>query len=271
MTDADNNPSPSGERSDELHLRERAQAGQPSPVARLVQDLLADMNAFGDDADERYQATLKQLRKHPEEAVIELARSESDCHAGDYPTRWALTYAATTLEHRAALPLLKSTVSRPIPPEQNDDPHASTVAEETIIRTTAVDGVGALARKGDEDALDALVEFVDLPSFSIRRAAIQAILASPKGDDLRGRLKKCLPKDERFLLDLKRIDVADAPQVEDPREHLSEAGREARKAASPDLQERSRTETAAKQRAEASREAPPETKGDDGKDDGGED
>ena len=243
----ESNVSPSGEGSDQLQVRER-EAARLSPMGTMVRDLLAKMNAGGDDAEDEYQQALKKLREQPIDAVIELARQECSCRTEDYSTRWAVVYAAAALEHRAALPLLKNIVLTPIPPERNEDPHASTVGEETIIRTTAVDGVAALARRGEEDAVEALKEFVDLPSFSIRRAAIQGLLASPRGDDLRNRLRECLPKDQAFLLDLKRIDVRDAPQVDDPQRHLSEAGRYATKASSPDLQDRRRSQATAERR-----------------------
>ena len=245
----DSNVSPSGEQSDQLQVRER-EAARLSPMGTMVRDLLARMNAGGDDAEEEYQQALKGLRERPLDAVIELARQECSCRAEDYATRWAVVHAAAALEHRAALSLLKNIILTPIPPERNEDPHASTVAEETIIRTTAVDGIAALARRGEEGAVEALQEFVDLPSFSIRRAAIQGLLASPRGDDLRNRLRECLPKDQAFLLDLKRVDVRDAPQVDDPQRHLSDAGRYASKAGSPDLQDRRKSEATAARQAE---------------------
>jgi hypothetical protein len=261
----DSNVSPSGEQSDQLHVRERDTA-HLSPMGAMVRDFLSRMNAGGDDAEEEYQQALRMLRERPFDAAIELARQECSTRPEDYATRWAMVYAAAALEHRAALPLLKNIVLTPIPPERSDDPHASTVAEETIIRTTAVDGIAALARRGEEEAVEALQEFVDLPSFSIRRAAIHGLLASPRGDDLRNRLRECLPKDQVFLLDLKQVDVRDAPQVGDPQRHLSDVGRYANKAGSPDLQDRHKREAAAARQAElhrgeASEEKSPEASG----------
>lgn len=241
---AESNDSPSAEDSDALELKEHQDAAQLSPVGMLVRDLLAKMNAAGEDAEEAYQEALAALRKRPIEAVIELARQECAYCPQDYPTRWAVVYAVTTLEHRAAIPLLKSIVLTPIPPERNRDPHASTVAEETVIRTTAVDGIAFLALQGENEAIEALMEFLDLPSFSIRRATIQGLLGSPKGDDLRDRIARCLPKDQQFLLEIKPIDVRKALQVENPQQHLSEAGRADSKPAPPDARNRRPTKQA---------------------------
>jgi hypothetical protein len=76
----------------------------------------------------------------------------------DYPTRWAHVHAASELRHPAALPFLRNLILTPIPPEESPDPHSfSTVGEETILRTTAVEGIGYLAR-GRADATEMLFE-----------------------------------------------------------------------------------------------------------------
>src|SRR3712207_8247200 len=52
--------------------------------------------------------------------------------------------------------LFRSFVRTPIPLERSKDSHSfSTVAEETILRTTAVDGVEQLAAEGNDDAREA--------------------------------------------------------------------------------------------------------------------
>lgn len=238
MSNSTNDNSPMANDFDSLIVREAAQRQSLSPIGELVRQVLVTMNASGDDAEETYQRSVAAMREHSAGAVIEIARLECMCPASDYATRSALVYAACELEHRAALPLLKSVVLTPIPPEQNSDFHASTVAEETIIRTTAVDGVAILARKGEKDVIDLLFEFLEIPSISIRRAAVQGLLASPQGDDLRGRVAECLPKNQRFLLDLKKLDVQEAAQIKEPQRHLSQKGREDRKPAAPDFNER---------------------------------
>lgn len=244
MSNATNDTSPTADDFDSLKVREAAQPQSLSPVGELVRQVLVTMNASGEDADEAYQRSVAAMREHPVEAVIEIARLESMCLARDYAARSALVYAACELEHRAALPLLKSVVLTPIPPEENADPHASTVTEETIIRTTAVDGVVILARQGDKDVIDLLFDFLDVPSMSIRRAAVQGLLASPQADDLRGRIAECLPKNQRFLLDLKKLDVRKAAQIDDPQQHLSEKGREDKKPVAPELNARGKLQQA---------------------------
>ncbi|MEO8496157.1 MAG: hypothetical protein ABI614_13890 [Planctomycetota bacterium] len=240
MSNFTTDTSPLADDFDSLKVREPAQPQRLSAVGELVRQVLVAMNVSGEDAEESYQRSVAAVRRHPVEAVIEIARMECMCLSTDYAARSALVYAACELEHRAALPLLKSAVLTPIPAERFTDPRSSTVAEETIIRTTAVDGVATLARQGDKDVIDLLFEFLAVPSISIRRAAVQGLLGSPQGDDLRGRIAECLPKDQRFLLDLKKLDVREAAQIDDPRRHLSEKGREDKKPAAPQFNERGR-------------------------------
>ena len=195
-------------------------------VKSLLDNFLAVMNTAGDDAQEKYERALSELRKFPEEVVIEIARAENCSNEFDYPTRWGLIHAASELKHPAALPLLNNIVTTPIPPEHSENPHSySTVAEETILRTTAVEGVRYLAEQGNEDAIKKLFGFLEQNSLSIRRASIQAILAVKKDKATREQLASMLPADQRYLVDIKPMDVRDVQQIDNPERHLSEAGR----------------------------------------------
>jgi hypothetical protein len=203
-------------------------------VRSFLNNFLAVMNATGDDAQEKYESALSELRKFPEEAVIEITRAEDTCNEFDYPTRWGLVHAASELRHLAALPLLTNIVATPIPPEQSQNPHSySTVAEETILRTTAVDGVRYLAEQGNEEAVRRLFGFLEQPSISIRRASVQAILSVKKDKATREQLASMLPADQRFLVEIKPVDVRDVPQVEHPERYLGEAAKRREKKKQP--------------------------------------
>lgn len=170
------------------------------PIAARINNFLAAMNAGGDDAQVRYAAALDAMRAEPEQSVLALAQAEAVCNRTDYPLRWALVYAAAQMNHDAALPYLRNLILTPIPPEQSSAPHSfSTVGKETVLRTTAIEGVGRLAVQGNEAALPALFEFLSIASISVRRASVQAILAvNPK---LRKKAAEALPADHRFLLE----------------------------------------------------------------------
>jgi hypothetical protein len=229
---------PNGPRvSDSLRPRPEARAERPpSPAAVLLANFIAATNAAGDDAEARYQSTLEALRKRADEVVVEIARAEGRCEETDYPTRLALVQAASQLRRPSALAFLRTLVLTPIPAERSPDPHSfSSVGEETILRTIAVEGVGALAADGDKKALAALFEFLEIPSRSVRRAAVQSIYAAPRGRGLRKRMEAALPASQHFLLDLQPIEVGQAPQVKRPQRHLSTAGRKSKTPPAPGL------------------------------------
>ncbi|MBM3527324.1 MAG: hypothetical protein FJX62_04475 [Alphaproteobacteria bacterium] len=206
---------------------------------------LAAINAAGDDADERYKIALAAIREKANDVIIEIARQENHCRARDYATRWGLIYAASELVHPAALPFFRSVVLTPIPPEESSEPHSfSTVAEESILRTTAVDGVARLAADGSKEAVDALFDFLHVPSLSVKRAAVQGLMGVRQGESLRGRIEERLCPEDKFLLDIKPIDVRKVTQISDPERDLSDAGRKSNKPITPDLPDRAaRTDT----------------------------
>ncbi len=217
----DNEGPPSA--SDHLGGTERRRARPPdSPAGILLQNFLVAMNAVGEDAEDTYRRTLADLRKRADLALIEIARAQNDCDRHDYPTRWVHVHAAAELRHPAALPFLL------------DLALYSTVAEETILRTTAVEGIGYLAKERRE-AVEALFECLKQPSLSIRRAAVQSLLKTSRGRSLRSRIANALPEDQRFLLDLKALDVRDVPQIKRPQRHLSKTGSQAGIASAPSL------------------------------------
>lgn len=205
-----------------------------TPNGQRLRRLLEAIEDFGDDAEAYYEEALAETREHAVGVLFEIARALGNCHDDDYPMRWSLTYAAATIATEKALPLLANIAQTPIPEEDSQDSHSfSTVEEETIIRTTAVDGISELAREGVDGATDVLFELLDSPSFSIRRAAVVGLKESPRGEEWVERIADCLPDEERFLLELKRADVRKVEQISDPTRHLSESGREDAKAEPP--------------------------------------
>jgi len=206
---------------DTFVAQERYAVEYAGPFAERINHYLTTLYASGDAAEERNAAALDEFRRDAGEAVIALAKAGACCHEHDYPRRWALVYAAARLEHDAALPYFRELVLTPVPEAQPRGGHGFSAArEETVLRTTAVEGVGRLAARGNRAALKALYEFLDVPSISIRRASIQAVLAvEPKA---RGKLAERIPAEFHYLLDVRTIPVTKAPQVKNPRKHLKD-------------------------------------------------
>lgn len=226
-----------------------------SPAAVLLRNFLRAAGTGGAGAQQSYHTALADLRKHAPDVVVEIARAERACASQDYPTRWMLIYAASQLDNGAALSFLCTVAASPIPPERSKDPHSwSTVAEETILRTTAIDGVARLARRKNPKALASLFEFLTQPSFSVKRAAAQGILAAPNGRKLSSRIANLLPSDQRFILDMKHVDVREVPQVKDPRKHLPERVRSRESAPKPIAKPASSRGAGAKLRPQSNKE-----------------
>jgi hypothetical protein len=223
---------------DTFVARETRATAAAGPFSRRLERYLAALYASGEDSEQRHDRALDDLRSDAGEVVIAIAKAGGCCDSTDYPRRWALVYAATRLEHEAALPYFRELVFAPIPASKRPVGHRNTVArEETILRTTAIDGVARLAARGDKRALEILHEFLRVPSISIRRASVQGILAAEPW--ARDRLAELLPPEHRFLLDVKQLPAPNAPQVRDPTVHLRDPGARPKKPA-PDLPDRTR-------------------------------
>lgn len=206
---------------DTFALRPSAGSSAEGRFAGRVEAYLETLYATGLDADDRHTRALEELRLEPGEAVVALAKAEARCHRRDYPRRWALVYAASRMDHDAALPYLRELVLTPIPTSEARDAHAfSEAREETILRTTAIEGIGRVARRGNKLALAALLEFLDISSISVRRASIQAILAADPA--YRHRIAQRLPPAFHYLLDVRPAKVTEVPQVKDPKKHLKD-------------------------------------------------
>lgn len=191
------------------------------PASVVLSNFLRTMNALGPDAEDNYERALREMKRNASGLTMTIARAEAACPQDNYQLRWGLVYAAVQMHHASTLPFLKKLVLTEIPPEETLTPHSSsTVAEETIIRTTAVEGIGYLAKKGKKEALNSLFEFLTIPSISIRRASVQELLKVDKR--LRAKISSLLPKEFHYLLDVNQKNVKDVPQVKNPRRHLKD-------------------------------------------------
>jgi uncharacterized lipoprotein YbaY len=201
---------------------ERPDPFRNNEASNALRRYLSAMYSQGDDAAEIYRGALEPLRSNPEGVVAEIANAEPMLKETDYPSRWTLIFAASELRHPAALAYLRTVALSRIPTERSSDPHSfSTVTEETILRTTAVEGIGHLARENNQEATDALFQCLARPSLSIRRAAVQQLLQIPGGHQYRERIAAALPEDQHFLLNLRRMDVRDVPQIRNPEQLLA--------------------------------------------------
>jgi hypothetical protein len=228
--------SPNVKHIDILNLEKSRNKPTESNYTLLLENFLQAINNTSDDSEKTYKNALDQLRGHVKEIIVEIIREEAICEQTNYSKRWGLVFAACELKDNYSLPFLKNTVLKPIPDEQSKDPHSlSTIGEETIIRTTAVDGIRSLAELGNKDALRSLFEFLSIPSLSIRRASVQGILSAHKDDNTKKKVLELLPKDQHFIVSLKPMKVQDFQQIDDPEKYLKPRRKTKRDIKAPEL------------------------------------
>jgi len=187
-------------------------SGDRQQYARLSEALEA-MTAGGPNAELVYARMLERL-SDDEAFVTLLLKTHDAVEESAYLDRWALLQLAIDLRHPAAGKYLAQFVRRPIPEERaKDTVHGvSTVTEEVILRTTAIEGLARLFRR-DFDSSKALLEVIRSSDYvAMRRAAWFALVDGGQDDALK-RARKLLEKDGfGWIADLRRIPVEQAEQ-----------------------------------------------------------
>ncbi len=180
---------------------------QISVVAQHVRDAVAQMHTVGDAGS---AATLNILRQNIAQAVPTIEQLYRAAPASNYTERWSLVKVLVDLHHPSALTSLNTIVNTPLPNVQGEGA-PFTLAEETIIRTTAAEEIGRQAGAGQAEALALLLKNCQNPVFSIKQASVQAYLAHG-GPNARATLEKVLPSSEHFVLDIRAIGPAELAQ-----------------------------------------------------------
>jgi hypothetical protein len=170
------------------------------------------MSASGPDAELNYRTTLRALRSDTRAAVAAVADMYRATPEDQYNDRWTQVYLLADLREGPALSVFDDILSTPIPPEKAPGMVTySTVGEEAMIRTTAIEGITRIAARGDREALELLRKHMQHENFSVRRAAIQGYLEA-SGEGARDELRRVLPERDQFILDIRRAGVQDVPQ-----------------------------------------------------------
>lgn len=190
------------------------EADPDEPVYRHLLAAIERMGAAGPEAEERYQEALDRLFRHSEKVVEVIADEYRQLPEDRYLDRWSLIQLLVELAEPASLEFIDDVLSSEIPPERAQDAHTfSTVGEEVMIRTTAVEALTQIAADGHDEALELLRRHAHHDDFSVKRACVQGYLAHG-GQDARQELEEELPKRDHELLDIERVDVREVPQAE---------------------------------------------------------
>jgi hypothetical protein len=187
---------------------------QDKRLNALIVEAANRMGGVGENAEDDYQQALEELRKRGQDALEVIVREYEALPEDRYLDRWSLVQLLSELRQPAATAALNRIITSRIPAEKAKGSHdASTVAEEVIIRTTAVEGVVRLSADGVEEARKILLRHARNRTFSIRRASVQGLLET--GEDADKRELRALLKErgEQSLLRIKRMDVRQVPQA----------------------------------------------------------
>jgi hypothetical protein len=180
----------------------------------LIVAAVNGMGAVGDDAEETYRRALGALAGRADEAMGVILAEYEDLPEEQYLDRWSLVHLISELRLPGAVKALNRIITSRVPAERAPDSHdISTVTEEVMIRTTAVEGVVRLSADGVEEARRVLLRHARNRTFSIRRACVQGLMETGTDEDkkeLRSLLKE---RGEERLLEIRRMDVREVPQA----------------------------------------------------------
>lgn len=191
-------------------------SGDEGLYARLTAAVEA-MTAGGVRAEEAYLATLDRVRGDEEFAAVTVKTAQA-LDEDAYQERWALTQLAIDLEHPVVVEYLADLVRRPVPQERAEDPShgLSTVTEEVILRTTAMEGLARLQRR-DVDSTDVLLEAIAAGEYvPLRRAAWFALLDGGRDDAIERAKALLQERGDEWITQISRLPVEEAPQAERP-------------------------------------------------------
>ncbi|WP_439592426.1 hypothetical protein [Microbacterium sp.] len=189
-------------------------SGNPDAYARLI-DIIGTMTSSGARADALYQRALKRASGDPEFVTL-VAKTAGSLEEDAYEERWALTQLIVDLESPDAADALVELVRAPIPPEKAEDPShgLSTVTEEVILRTTAIEGLARLQHR-DVDTTDTLLETISASDYvSLRRASWFALVDGGRDDAIEKARSILGDRGDSWITELKRIPVEEAPQAD---------------------------------------------------------
>jgi hypothetical protein len=191
-----------------------------SQQAQSLQAHIKAMNAFGDSADIYFKESLSRLRADST-IHIEIMNTYQRVPENLYFAKAHLIQTLSDLETDASLEALNSIASRVPGQEKSRNPEYSTRAQESIISTTATEGISRLAVKGNETAYRYLNELVKSEDITVRQMAIRGILTSQLGGDEKSKadqLRKILPQEQHWMITSERTDIRTVPHPDMPSE-----------------------------------------------------
>ncbi|RZS99468.1 HEAT repeat domain-containing protein [Aquimarina brevivitae] len=190
------------------------------PNGKLIQEHLQLAVGSGKDAEERYLWSLHRLRdqKNLAESIAMLYQKIPD---QNYLYRTMLIETLKELRTEEALEFLYEIASLNIPRDTApENPEIDTRLDEIIIRITAVEGLGILAKNKNEVAEKMLFRLTTHEDLTVRQMATRNYLQSPLGnvEEKMEMLYERLPKNEHWYITTKATDIRKVEHPDMPEE-----------------------------------------------------
>lgn len=200
------NPAPDATSTTEIELTPRD--GLPFPdtdAGRAVESHLEALFAMGPDAEANYQASLAALRARGNEAIATIVDTYNEADKSLYGERAVVVETLTELRLPEARDSLLAIANETLPERvPAPDDTISAIEQETIIRMTAIRGLGHLAVQ-DDTAARALAELAKHPELSLNEQAKQSlaiVIAEEKDRERLQRLIEIFPGEYKDWLPL---------------------------------------------------------------------
>ncbi len=168
-----------------------------------VEDHLRLMQGQGEDAQAALDASYALLHQHGGGAIAAATALYDATSARRYLRRWSLVDVLGELRSPESTATLAAIARAPLPADPGPERE-----EETMIRLRALDGLTALARRGDAAATAALRACVTECAPALKPSVVHAVLVASNDPATNDALARALGPDEAWMLDLRAGDLA---------------------------------------------------------------
>lgn len=201
-----------------LRARPTTTEGSPwreSQLSPAINNFLAAFHTAQSETDAHFLEALGQLRSDATNHSQQISLAFGQLDALQFGARRSLLYTARYLAHASSLPFLVEIAKQKPGGELSHE--GNRMAEESMLRSIAVDGIEQIARQENSQAVEALMTLCNSSDRLVQASSVVALKYLNVPLD---RLRSAVPRDRLYLLDLVRVDIRDVPQIMDPRQHL---------------------------------------------------
>lgn len=187
-----------------------------SDVGRILDTLVV---ALSNDS-KNSSVILDKLKSNPQACVEELTDAFTKLPESAYNTKWLIVYCISQFELPEFIKLLSRIAKSEVPSEKSKNVHLfSTVAEETAIRLTAIEGIKSIAQKKYKEAEIELFDLLRSKYLTLNIASCQSLIEINKEN--KTKILEILPKEKQFITDIIRKDVKEITFIKNAEQEMA--------------------------------------------------